>query len=222
MPAQTCASNASWQCAHGTIIPSPPVPEVHWADEAGSAVLVRWAPTAHAAAYSVELQEAGSSASERFVRAAAPSVPGCPVDLQIGGLRQCAPGSCYIARIRCIGIDGRESSPSAPGWSPPRAMPVQTVLQAAAQAPTCVLERNPLPRLLQFPRQPLAYAGLPVLQPEATKVEPMPMVKVPFGMQDMWAGFANGATFGPGIQDAGGLLLPTAASGVQSDFLTLD
>lgn len=106
-----------WRCVHGVVIPPPPTPEVLPGDEAGFSVAVRWPSVAHAAAYVVELREAGSSTVERFVRSAASATPGSLVELRVGGLRP-VPGRSYMAQVRCVSACGCESAPSNPGWSP--------------------------------------------------------------------------------------------------------
>lgn len=213
--AQPCAPTLGWQqCVHGGPISAPPVPEVGWADGAGSSVLVRWLPVAHAAAYVVELSEAGGSSSERFVRAAAP--PGCPVDLQIGGLRQLAPGGSYVARVRCVGACGCESVPSAAAWTPAWAPPGWPLAQAAGPGAAV------LPRLLHsLGELASAPASPPPAQAAVAKPVPSPMVAVP--LQEMHtAAMAGGTVFGSGFQAAGGLATQVASMDGGATFLMLD
>lgn len=65
----------------------------------------------------IEFKEAGSTQTERFVRAAAPTTPGTLVELRVGGLRP-VPGRSYIAQVRCVAQCGCESAPSSPAYSP--------------------------------------------------------------------------------------------------------
>lgn len=109
-----------WRSATGMVVPPPPTPELRPADEHGFAVSIQWPAVVQAAAYVVELREAGSSASERFVRAAPEAKLGTLVELRVGGLRPGpAPGRVYCAQVRTVGADGSESAPSPLGWSPP-------------------------------------------------------------------------------------------------------
>lgn len=109
-----------WRSASGMVVPPPPTPELRPADEHGFAVSIQWPAVVQAAAYVVELREAGSTAFERFVRAAPETTLGTLVELRVGGLRPGAPpGRVYVAQVRSVGADGSESAPSPPGWSPP-------------------------------------------------------------------------------------------------------
>lgn len=109
-----------WRSITGMVVPPPAAPELRPADEHGFAVSVQWPAVLQAAAYVVELREAGSAAIERFVRSAPEAKLGTLVELRVGGLRPGpSPGRVYVAQVRTIGADGSESSPSAPGWSPP-------------------------------------------------------------------------------------------------------
>eukprot|EP00435_Cladocopium_sp_Y103_P071256 s1226_g37.t1 len=110
-------STPTWRCVHGAVVPPPSVPEVLAGDEAGFSVAVRWPSVGHAAAYVIEFKEAGSTQTERFVRAAAPTTPGTLVELRVGGLRP-VPGRSYIAQVRCVAQCGCESAPSSPAYSP--------------------------------------------------------------------------------------------------------
>mmetsp|Transcript_111432 Transcript_111432/g.279028 ORF Transcript_111432/g.279028 Transcript_111432/m.279028 type:complete len:895 (-) Transcript_111432:98-2782(-) len=109
-----------WRSVSGLVVPPPPAPELQPADEHGFAVSIQWPAVVQAAAYVVELREAGSTAFERFVRAAPETKLGTLVELRVGGLRPGpAPGRVYVAQVRTVGADGSESAPSPPGWSPP-------------------------------------------------------------------------------------------------------
>lgn len=109
-----------WRSASGMVVPPPPPPELRAADEYGCAVSIQWPAVIQAAAYVVELREAGSTAFERFVRAAPEAKLGTLVELRVGGLRPGpAPGRVYCAQVRTVGADGSESAPSNPGWSAP-------------------------------------------------------------------------------------------------------
>eukprot|EP00929_Paragymnodinium_shiwhaense_P027168 TRINITY_DN16002_c0_g1_i1.p1 TRINITY_DN16002_c0_g1~~TRINITY_DN16002_c0_g1_i1.p1 ORF type:complete len:833 (-),score=196.55 TRINITY_DN16002_c0_g1_i1:114-2612(-) len=110
----------SWRSATGMIVPPPARPALKPADEFGFAVSVQWPAVAQAAAYVVELREAGSTAFERFVRSAPEAKLGTLVELRVGGLRPGPPpGRVYVAQVRTVAVDGSESAPSPPGWSPP-------------------------------------------------------------------------------------------------------
>mmetsp|Transcript_41577 Transcript_41577/g.96816 ORF Transcript_41577/g.96816 Transcript_41577/m.96816 type:complete len:738 (+) Transcript_41577:47-2260(+) len=123
-------SAQTWHGIHGSGAPAPPpAPEVIAGDEAGFSVAVRW-PSVHAAAYVIELREAGSPTVERFVRAASPSPPGSLVELRVGGLRP-GPGKVYVAQVRSISHDGLESSPSSTGRS--LTMPFLSELQGRGE-----------------------------------------------------------------------------------------
>jgi len=110
-------STPTWRCVHGAVVPPPSMPEVLAGDEAGFSVAVRWPSVGHAAAYVIEFKEAGSSQTERFVRAAAPTTPGTLVELRVGGLRPVR-GRVYIAQVRVVAQCGCESAPSNPAYSP--------------------------------------------------------------------------------------------------------
>ncbi|CAK0801717.1 unnamed protein product [Prorocentrum cordatum] len=230
--AQPCTPALGWQqCAHGGLVSAPPVPEVSWADGAGSSVLVRWLPAAHAAAYVVELSELGSSSSERFVRAAAP--PGCLVDLQVGGLRQLAPGGSYAARVLCVGACGCESAPSAvawapawapPAWAPPAWAPPAWALPAWAPPGWAAGPgADGLPRLLHSlggPAPALA-AEPPPGQAALAKPAPSPMVAGPLPEVQASA-TAGGSVCGPGFRAAGVPAAPGAPMVVGASCLLLD
>lgn len=110
---------SSWRCAHGSIIASPPQPELQPGDEFGFAVSVCWPCMAHAAAYVVDFQQAGSTTAERFYRAAPTATQCSMVELRVGGLRPSGPlGQRYLAQVRSVAACGCESMPSPPGWSP--------------------------------------------------------------------------------------------------------
>eukprot|EP00927_Polykrikos_kofoidii_P031974 TRINITY_DN27377_c0_g1_i3.p1 TRINITY_DN27377_c0_g1~~TRINITY_DN27377_c0_g1_i3.p1 ORF type:complete len:995 (+),score=204.10 TRINITY_DN27377_c0_g1_i3:303-3287(+) len=112
-------SSPSWRSPTGMIVPSPAQPALRAADEYGFAVSVQWPAVAQAAAYVVELREAGSAAFERFVRSAPEAKLGTLVELRVGGLRPGPPpGRVYVAQVRTVAADGSESLPSPPGWSP--------------------------------------------------------------------------------------------------------
>mmetsp|Transcript_95937 Transcript_95937/g.260444 ORF Transcript_95937/g.260444 Transcript_95937/m.260444 type:complete len:679 (-) Transcript_95937:253-2289(-) len=212
--APPCAPTLGWQCVHGGLVPAPPAPEVLWADEVGSSVLVRWFPVPHAAAYVVELSEAGGSACERFVRGAEGTALGCPVDLQVGGLRRLAPGGCYLAQVRCVSTFGGESAPSAPGWTTPAGW---ALAPASAAGPGTAV----LPRLLRSPGHPLvpAPAGPPVGLHEAAKPGPVPIAPAPIVPDNLQAA----VPFGGGFQPTGGLVVQGAPAGASSNFsLMLD
>mmetsp|Transcript_49569 Transcript_49569/g.153008 ORF Transcript_49569/g.153008 Transcript_49569/m.153008 type:complete len:859 (+) Transcript_49569:47-2623(+) len=133
-------AGTGWRCAHGAVIPPPPVPEVHPADDYGFAVSVQWPSVSHAAAYVVELREQSSSSVERFMRSAPMATRGSIVELRVGGLRPSGPpGQRYAAQVRCIADCGCESAPSAPGWSPTvgaSQQPPQPATQVAQGSPT--------------------------------------------------------------------------------------
>mmetsp|Transcript_86920 Transcript_86920/g.242447 ORF Transcript_86920/g.242447 Transcript_86920/m.242447 type:complete len:677 (+) Transcript_86920:86-2116(+) len=203
-----------WHCLGDGAVPAPLAPELTWADEALSSVLVRWPPVPHAAAYVVELSEAGGCASERFVCSAAPSAPGCPVALQVGGLRRLAPGGCYLAQVRCVSTFGGESAPSAPGWTTPAGW---ALAPASAAGPGTAV----LPRLLRSPGHPLvpAPAGPPVGLHEAAKPGPVPIAPAPIVPDNLQAA----VPFGGGFQPTGGLVVQGAPAGASSNFsLMLD
>eukprot|EP00930_Biecheleria_cincta_P006534 TRINITY_DN10755_c1_g1_i1.p1 TRINITY_DN10755_c1_g1~~TRINITY_DN10755_c1_g1_i1.p1 ORF type:complete len:878 (+),score=162.05 TRINITY_DN10755_c1_g1_i1:65-2698(+) len=110
----------SWRMPSGLVVPPPATPELRPADEFGFAVSVQWPAVLQAAAYVVELREAGTAAFERFVRSAPEAKLGTLVELRVGGLRPGPPpGRVYMAQVRTVGADGSESLPSPPGWSPP-------------------------------------------------------------------------------------------------------
>uniref|UniRef100_A0A7S4QMZ8 RRM domain-containing protein n=1 Tax=Alexandrium monilatum TaxID=311494 RepID=A0A7S4QMZ8_9DINO len=136
----TATAGSGWRCAHGAVIPPPPVPEVHPADEYGFAISVQWPSVSHATAYVVELREQGSSSVERFMRSAPMATRGSIVELRVGGLRPSGPpGQRYAAQVRCIADCGCESAPSAPGWSPTlgaSAQPTAPATQVAQGSPT--------------------------------------------------------------------------------------
>lgn len=109
-----------WRMPSGLVVPPPATPELRPADEFGFAVSVQWPAVLQAAAYVVELREAGTAAFERFVRSAPEAKLGTLVELRVGGLRPGPPpGRVYMAQVRTVGADGSESLPSPPGWSPP-------------------------------------------------------------------------------------------------------
>lgn len=111
--------SASWRSVTGLVVPPPAAPELRQADEFGFAVSVQWPAVLQAAAYVVELREAGSTAFERFVRSAPEAKLGTVVELRVGGLRPGPPpGRVYMAQVRTVGTDSFESVPSPPGWSP--------------------------------------------------------------------------------------------------------
>lgn len=109
-----------WRSMSGMVVPPPARPALRPADDFGFAVSVQWPAVAQAAAYVVELREAGSAAFERFVRSAPEAKLGTLVELRVGGLRPGPPpGHVYVAQVRTVAVDGSESAPSPPGWSPP-------------------------------------------------------------------------------------------------------
>ncbi|CAE7505477.1 unnamed protein product [Symbiodinium pilosum] len=115
-PCQGFSSAApTWHCVHGAVVPAARAPEILALDEAGFSVAVRWTSVG-AAAYVVELREAGSPMAERFVRSASPTPPGTLMELRVGGLRP-GPGRAYVAQVRSVGHCGCESSPSDFGRS---------------------------------------------------------------------------------------------------------
>eukprot|EP00931_Biecheleriopsis_adriatica_P087988 TRINITY_DN6238_c0_g1_i1.p1 TRINITY_DN6238_c0_g1~~TRINITY_DN6238_c0_g1_i1.p1 ORF type:complete len:901 (+),score=180.15 TRINITY_DN6238_c0_g1_i1:57-2759(+) len=110
----------TWRSPSGLVVPPPATPELRPGDEFGFAVSVQWPAVLQAAAYVVELREAGTTAFERFVRSAPEAKLGTLVELRVGGLRPGPPpGRVYMAQVRTVGADGSESAPSPPGWSPP-------------------------------------------------------------------------------------------------------
>jgi len=110
----------AWRSPSGLVVPPPAAPELSPGDEFGFAVSVQWPAVLQAAAYVVELREAGTMAFERFVRSAPEATLGTLVELRVGGLRPGPPpGRVYMAQVRTVGADGFESMPSPPGWSPP-------------------------------------------------------------------------------------------------------
>jgi len=111
--------HSGWRCSHGNVLPAPPVPEIHLADEYGFALSVQWPSVAHATAYVVDLREAGSQSVERFMRSAGMATRGSIVELRVGGLRPSTGpnGQRYSAQVRCVAECGCESAPSMPGWS---------------------------------------------------------------------------------------------------------
>lgn len=112
--------SSGWRSTTGMVVPPPAQPEVRPADEYGFAVSVQWPAVLQAAAYVVELREAGSVAFERFVRSAPEAKLGTLVELRVGGLRPGPPpGRVYVAQVRTVAVDGSESQPSPPGVSPP-------------------------------------------------------------------------------------------------------
>lgn len=112
--------SSGWRSATGMVVPPPAQPELRPADEFGFAVSVQWPAVLQAAAYVVELREAGSAAFERFVRTAPEAKLGALVELRVGGLRPGPPpGRVYVAQVRTVAVDGSESQPSPPGVSPP-------------------------------------------------------------------------------------------------------
>lgn len=125
--------SAGWRSATGMVVPPPAQPELRPADEYGFAVSVQWPAVLQAAAYVVELREAGSAAFERFVRSAPEAKLGTLVELRVGGLRPGPPpGRVYVAQVRTVAVDGSESAPSPPGVSPP--LPAQSSTTAGASA----------------------------------------------------------------------------------------
>merc|ERR1712232_679580 len=117
----------------GAVVP-PSRPALRPADDYGFAVSVQWAAVAQAVAYVVELRESGSSAFERFVRSAPEAKLGTLVELRVGGLRPGPPpGRTYVAQVRTVAVDGSESAPSPPGWSPP--LPSQPPTLGTASTP---------------------------------------------------------------------------------------
>jgi len=141
-----------WRPVSGSMPPPPPsAPELRPADEFGFAVSIQWPAVHQAAAYVVELREAGSAAFERFVRSAPEAKFGSLVELRVGGLRPGPPpGTVYVAQVRTVGADGSESAPSPPGWSPP--LPSQNV-PGMATSSTSVLSAD------AAPWQPPSYAS---------------------------------------------------------------
>mmetsp|Transcript_18879 Transcript_18879/g.44354 ORF Transcript_18879/g.44354 Transcript_18879/m.44354 type:complete len:873 (+) Transcript_18879:41-2659(+) len=183
------AQASGWRCAHGAVIPPPPLPEVCPADEHGFAISVRWPSVSHAAAYVVELREGSSSSVERFMRSAPMATRGSIVELRIGGLRPSGSGGQrYSAQVRCIAECGCESNPSEPGWHstlqaapqspvlPPMASAIQDAAAAAAASPQSTAGGGGvpvlLPQLVQEPHRgqqslhqavgsPIAHASAP-------------------------------------------------------------
>lgn len=137
LPAYLPSPSSQWRSPTGCVVPSPSAPELRPADEHGFAVSIQWPAVLQAAAYVVELREAGSSAFERFVRSAPEAKLGTLVELRVGGLRPGPPpGRVYVAQVRTVGTDGSESQPSPPGWSPP--LPSSPASGAVATAATAV------------------------------------------------------------------------------------
>merc|ERR1719362_41647 len=122
-PSDSTASmqqHSGWRCSHGNVLPAPPVPEIHFADEYGFALSVQWPSVAHAMAYVIDLCDAGSQHVERFMRSAGMATRGSVVELRVGGLRPSSGpsgGQHYSAQVRCVAECGCESAPSMPGWS---------------------------------------------------------------------------------------------------------
>lgn len=143
-----------WRSASGLVVPPPATPELRPADSFGFSVSIQWPAVLQAAAYVVELREAGANNFERFARSAPEAKLGALVELRIGGLRPGpAPGRVYLAQVRTIGADGSESPPSLPGWSPP--LPAHQQAQAQQQPPPQPPHLNQVqrPQQLQPPPQ---------------------------------------------------------------------
>merc|ERR1719409_910886 len=178
------ASLTSWRSATGMIVPPPARPALRPADEFGFAVSVQWPAVAQAAAYVVELREAGSTAFERFVRSAPEAKLGTLVELRVGGLRPGPPpGRTYVAQVRTVAVDGSESEPSPPGVSAPLPSTPPTL---AAPSATPVMGTSPGSMLSadSAPFQPsaAAVAAVAAAAPSATAAQaatPPPVVSVP-------------------------------------------
>lgn len=139
------------------VVPPPAQPELRPADEYGFVVSVQWPAVLQAAAYVVELREAGSLAFERFVRSAPEAKLGTLVELRVGGLRPGPPpGRVYVAQVRTIASDGSESAPSPPGVSP--MLPAATGATATgAPGPTDVRATGSVLSADAAPWQPSGY-----------------------------------------------------------------
>lgn len=198
---------APWRCAHGTVIPPPPPPEILAGDEAGFSVAVRWPSVGQASAYVVELREAGSSAAERFVRAADTVMPGSLVELRVGGLRP-IPGRSYMAQVRAVAHCGCESAPSAEGYSPPMGWGMMSEGAMLSTGPGIMATTGsgvpPPPNWRPVPggQPPVPPQGAPLHIPQAAPLH------VP-------AGFAFGASGWPysaPLPDASPISIPLALS----------
>lgn len=158
-----------WRCAaHGNIMPIAPQPELQPADDGGFAVSVRWASTAHATGYVIELREAQSLTPERFYRPATGVPPGSPIELRVGGLRPGGgPGRSYVACIRCIGTCGCESASSAPGWSPPLGACPPTTNSTLTQSPPGTAASSPggMQHGMELQQQPPSWTVPPPTGP---------------------------------------------------------
>merc|ERR1719510_1625742 len=86
--ASTQQQHSGWRCSHGNVLPAPPVPEIHLADEYGFALSVQWPSVSHATAYVIDLKEAGSQTVERFMRSAGMATRGSVVSSALVGCGQ--------------------------------------------------------------------------------------------------------------------------------------
>eukprot|EP00928_Gymnodinium_smaydae_P089944 TRINITY_DN73813_c0_g1_i1.p1 TRINITY_DN73813_c0_g1~~TRINITY_DN73813_c0_g1_i1.p1 ORF type:complete len:714 (-),score=94.06 TRINITY_DN73813_c0_g1_i1:99-2240(-) len=108
-----------WRCPCGNLTPAAAAPEMVPCSEDGRSICIRWPVVIHATAYTVELFEDGTQASERFTRAVPEAMTEALVELRVGNLQ---PGA-YHACVRCIAPCGCESVPSPwsfmqPTWAP--------------------------------------------------------------------------------------------------------
>jgi len=198
-----------WRSITGMVVPPPAMPELRAADDHGFAVSIQWPTVLQAAAYVVELREAGSTAVERFVRSAPEAKLGALVELRVGGLRPGpAHGRVYVAQVRTVGTDGSESAPSPPGWSPPLGGQLPASADAAAWQPYVASDTSaPPPPLPPSTAAPSAVPA-PVAPPSAPPLAAPPAAPPPpqppaWGLGNWapspWLGQAEpgGATWGP-------------------------
>eukprot|EP00931_Biecheleriopsis_adriatica_P052482 TRINITY_DN3052_c0_g3_i1.p1 TRINITY_DN3052_c0_g3~~TRINITY_DN3052_c0_g3_i1.p1 ORF type:complete len:798 (-),score=164.68 TRINITY_DN3052_c0_g3_i1:227-2620(-) len=200
-----CGPSPGCRCGHGAIVPAPPAPEVMPQDEAGFSVSVRWPFVAHAAAYIVELREAGSPVAERFVRSAAGTTPGSLVELRVGGLRP-VPGRTYMAQLRCVAQCGCESSPSAPNMSPPMGVLPPPEVTMAGHGPARVLHQ-PSPAGHSNPPPPPQWA--PATGMQNSQQQAGGPLQIPAGFPYANGGWPSGG--GP-LPDASPLSVHIASS----------
>lgn len=156
-----------WRCVHGTVIPSPAMPELRTADESGYALLVAWPVVPHAVAYVVELREPGAMHPERFMRSVPPQATGNIVELSIGGLKPISgPGRCYYAQVKSVAACGCESEASP--------VAVYQPMASAHQAPTLSLAAacpppSPMPPPILLQQMPPPIPPLPTAE-ESSKM----------------------------------------------------
>lgn len=219
-------AGSGWRCAHGAVIPPPPVPEVHPADEYGFAISVQWPSVSHAAAYVVELREQGSPSVERFMRSAPMATRGSIVELRVGGLRPSGPpGQRYAAQVRCIADCGCESAPSSPGWSPTlggsgqAASAAQPGTQVAQGSPTMLPAIAPTLQDCLAPSPPGAASALsPQLLPPVMSAEQSPMQQT---SAQQWLGFTQPEGFMTAVGMPSWVSTMQSAAGVQPTAVAL-